>query len=221
MRVPAIARWPGVIQPGQVTNAIATTMDLLPTLLTLAGVPLPKDRQLDGADQSPVLRGEKPGVQDKVFYYNGRELYAIRKGAWKMHLTTRPSYSKEPPVNHDPPLLFQLENDPSEKYNVAAGHAKYHCRSDGGSGAAPRWNSASSFAAGSRYQRKIIVGRARPEEPLPGFKPVKVLFCFIPGSEDAVYIYHHKVVFGKKRAEVIGLTQVTLREDTQGSGIVS
>ncbi len=123
MRVPAIARWPGVIQPGQVTNAIATTMDLLPTLLTLAGVPLPKDRQLDGVDQSPVLRGEKPGVQDKVFYYNGRELYAIRKGAWKMHLTTRPSYSKEPPVNHDPPLLFQLENDPSEKYNVAAGHA--------------------------------------------------------------------------------------------------
>jgi arylsulfatase A len=120
MRVPAIARWPGKIKPGQVSNALATTMDIFPTLLHLANISLPQGKKLDGVNQLPVLLAEKQQVLDNIYYYRGNELWAIRKGPWKLHLKTQPSYSREPVKEHDPPLLFQLEHDPSEKYNVAA-----------------------------------------------------------------------------------------------------
>ncbi|MFM8904532.1 MAG: sulfatase, partial [Verrucomicrobiota bacterium] len=54
MRVPGIAWWPGRIRPA-VSDAVVTTMDLLPTVAKLAGAELPKDRPYDGKDASPVL----------------------------------------------------------------------------------------------------------------------------------------------------------------------
>ena len=53
-RVPAIAYWPGTIQPGKVTHEIGSTLDLLPTIASIAKVPLP-NVILDGVDMAPVL----------------------------------------------------------------------------------------------------------------------------------------------------------------------
>ncbi len=122
MRVPAIAWWPGVIKAGQINTAIATTMDLYPTILNLANVPLPEDRVIDGTDLYPLFTGQKEQVRELVFYYNRDQLYAIRKGCWKAHFITKPSYSKEAPVVHDIPVLYNIENDPSEKNNVSKEH---------------------------------------------------------------------------------------------------
>ncbi|MEJ7780135.1 MAG: sulfatase [Daejeonella sp.] len=121
-RVPAIARWPGKIKPNQTSSAIATTMDLYPTFLKLAGVPLPKDRLLDGKDMYRVLTGEIKEVQDEVYYYSRDKLYAIRKGAYKAHFITKPSYSKELPAAHNIPLLYDIEHDPSEKFEIGKDH---------------------------------------------------------------------------------------------------
>src|SRR5690606_19399922 len=122
MRVPAIAWWPGTIQPHRTTAALATTMDLYPTFLKLAGVPVSKSTVLDGTDLLPVLTGQKEEVRDEIFYYARNKLYAVRKGPWKAHFITRRSYTKEPPVEHEVPLLFNLEHDPGEKYDVSADH---------------------------------------------------------------------------------------------------
>ncbi len=122
MRVPAIAWWPGTIQANQVNTALATTMDLFPTILKLAKADLPKDRVLDGTDIMPLLTGQKDAVRDVVFYYNLDKLFAIRRGPWKAHFITKPSYSKEEAIDHDLPLLYNLDIDPSEKYNVAGQH---------------------------------------------------------------------------------------------------
>lgn len=119
-RVPAIAWWPKTIQPHQTSNAIITAMDLYPTILKLAGVDLPKDRELDGEDIYPLLKGEKESAGKIVYYYMRDEIYAIRKGSWKAHFITKPSYSKEEPKKHDPPLLFNIDEDPSEKYEIGA-----------------------------------------------------------------------------------------------------
>jgi len=54
-----------------------------------------------------------------MFFYIRQDLYAVRSGAWKAHFTTRTPYTKQEPVTHDPPLLFHLEHDPAEKYDVA------------------------------------------------------------------------------------------------------
>lgn len=120
MRVPAIAWWPGMIKGGQVSESLAATMDLLPTILKLAGVPLPKDREYDGRDIMPLLTGEKTTVRDTVYYYNRTELYAVRKGPWKAHFITKPSYRKDiPETVHDTAVLFHIERDPAEKFDVS------------------------------------------------------------------------------------------------------
>lgn len=122
MRVPAIAWWPGTIKPLQTNAALATTMDLYPTILKLAGASLPSNVTLDGVDMFPLLTGKTVSVRDKMFFYTRDKLYAVRKGPWKAHFITRRSYSKEAPVEHEVPLLFNLESDPSEKYEVSADH---------------------------------------------------------------------------------------------------
>jgi arylsulfatase len=97
-------------------------MDLFPTLASIASAKLPADHQLDGYNILPMLKGEKETIRELVYFYNQSNLYAIRKGAWKAHFTTKPSYSQEPALPHDPPLLYNLEKDPSEKYDVSKDH---------------------------------------------------------------------------------------------------
>ncbi len=122
MREPAIAWWPGTIQPGQVSQALATTMDLFTTSLALAGADTPTDRIIDGVNLVPVLTSEKENVRDVVFYYREDRLFAVRKGPWKAHFITQSSYVGDKPIKHDPPELYNLDVDPSERFNVAKDH---------------------------------------------------------------------------------------------------
>lgn len=122
MREPAIAWWPGKIKAGGVEHSLASTLDMFPTLLTLAGVELPKDRPLDGASIAPLLFGTGPSSRTQMFYYRGNQLYAVRQGPFKAHYLTQSAYGKDAPEKHDPPLLFNLEQDPSENFNVAASY---------------------------------------------------------------------------------------------------
>jgi arylsulfatase A-like enzyme len=121
MRVPGIAWMPGRIKPG-VTTDLATTMDLLPTALAMAGVPLPKGVTLDGIDLSPLLFDSRPLPQRPFFYYRGNQLFACRLGEWKAHFITQGGYNQPKPDQQEPPVLFHLGRDPSEKRNVAATH---------------------------------------------------------------------------------------------------
>jgi arylsulfatase A-like enzyme len=123
MRVPAIAWWPGKIKAGQINQALAATMDLLPTILALAKVEMPKDKEYDGTNIWPLLGGEKAEVREFVYYYHRSDLRAIRKGKWKAHFSTRPSPAENVPQTADEiPLLFNLDIDPSEKYDVGKNH---------------------------------------------------------------------------------------------------
>jgi arylsulfatase A len=121
MREPCLMWWPGTIRPA-VIHDLGATMDLLPTMLKLAGAEVPSDRVLDGFDLRPVLFGTGPSPRDTVFYYRGTQLYAVRKGPYKAHFITRSAYGKDQPVKHDPPELYHLGHDPSEKFNVAKEH---------------------------------------------------------------------------------------------------
>jgi len=121
MREPAIFWWPGTIAPGVVRD-MGDTLDLLPTLCALTGATLPRDRVLDGYDLAPVLRGEGRSPRQDVYYYRGPKLYALRHGAYKAHFFTRSEYGDDPEVAHDPPLLYDLDQDPGEKYDVSGAH---------------------------------------------------------------------------------------------------
>ncbi|MCK4751328.1 MAG: sulfatase, partial [Bacteroidales bacterium] len=126
-RVPSIARWKGRIPAGQVSDALCSTMDLFPTIAHLAGAGLPGDREIDGINIWPVLRGDKNGRgHDILYYYNGITLEAVRDEKWKLHLP-REQHCKVYWSNGnlggftslDKPALFNLETDIEEKSDVA------------------------------------------------------------------------------------------------------
>jgi len=122
MREPGIAWWPGRVPAGVVTHQLACTLDLFTTSLKLAGAAVPGDRVIDGLDIRPVLLGTGPSPREVFFYYRGTQLYAARKGPYKAHYITQDAYGPARPVRHDPPLLFHLGHDPSERFDVAAKH---------------------------------------------------------------------------------------------------
>jgi arylsulfatase A-like enzyme len=122
MREPAIAWWPKRIAAGVVNHELACTMDLFTTSLKLAGTNVPSDRIIDGVDMTPLLFSTGSSQRDVFFYYRGTELFAARKRSFKAHYTTQPGYGPEKPQKHDPPLLFNLAQDPSEKFNVATNY---------------------------------------------------------------------------------------------------
>jgi arylsulfatase A len=124
MRVPCLAWWPGTIAPGRFVSEVASELDLFPTCLDLAGAKIPQDRLYDGVSLVPVLRGSGPSSRTDIFYYYGSELFALRRGPWKLHLKTiNPAAGEEKPKVYDPPLLYHLMRDPSERLNVAVQHS--------------------------------------------------------------------------------------------------
>lgn len=122
MREPTIFWAPERISPG-IIDKIGSTMDLFNTFSNIAGVSLPEDRILDSYDLSPLLFENKNTERDHLFYYRGTNLYAIRLGDFKAHYVTQGEYGQfgEKEI-HNPPLLYNLNQDPSEQYNIAVQH---------------------------------------------------------------------------------------------------
>ena len=57
-----------------------------------------------------------------MVYYRDTSVYALRKGRWKIHVMTRSAFGPDSLKKHDPPLLFDLGVDPSERFDVAKAH---------------------------------------------------------------------------------------------------
>jgi uncharacterized sulfatase len=152
LRVPMIARFPGVIPPGRVSREPAINMDLFATSLKLTGVPLPNDRTIDGRDILRILKSDSASPHEYLFGIQER-ICTVRAGEWKLHVRSTPREANRPldwvdprapdgktiiapfeqysPAHHpgittgdvsDKPALFNLRDDPSEQHNVAAKH---------------------------------------------------------------------------------------------------
>jgi uncharacterized sulfatase len=116
-RVPFIARWPGVLPPGTSSPKMSMNFDLFVTCLQLAGVPLPRDRIIDGKDILPVLKGEASSPHDTLLYYDTRTLVAVRYMHWKYHRRYRTDNAAFWPLQQGP-FLFDLDTDPNESYSL-------------------------------------------------------------------------------------------------------
>ena len=120
MRVPGIYWGPGIVKPG-VIHDIGSTMDIFATFSRLAGVELPQDRIIDGMDISKTLKSRENSSRETLLYYRGTDLYAIRYKDFKAHFITEGEYGDfgEKEI-HDPPLLYNINIDPSETINIAS-----------------------------------------------------------------------------------------------------
>jgi len=123
VREPAIAYWPGRVPAGVTTPAFGVTMDLFTTFAKLGGASIPADRPIDGQDISDVVLKNAPGREPLLFYYNQGALRAVRSGPWKLHVSaccTQPGGADRAYKDQAPPLLYNLEIDPSERHEAAA-----------------------------------------------------------------------------------------------------
>src|SRR3981081_1622482 len=105
-----MARWPGVIPAGQVTEQAAITMDWTATILAAAGAAPDPAYPLDGQDLMPVCPGKR-AVYDRTLFWRVAAYDAARVGRWK--------YLKETGREH----LFDLSVDPGEKNDLRTAHA--------------------------------------------------------------------------------------------------
>lgn len=121
VRVPFIARWAGRIPAGRVDSGMASLMDVYATVLRLAGAPVPDDRKVDGFDLSEWLMGRGESPRRSLFYFRENALEAVREGRWKLRVSNH-SRSGATPGEPATPELYDLEVDPSERYNLARQH---------------------------------------------------------------------------------------------------
>lgn len=110
--VPFLVRWPGVVEPGSVSDAIVATIDVLPTLSGIVGQP--DAVRTDGRSLLPILRGETPADWRDAWldnydmrYLKPDHMRMIRTNHWK--LVTHSTAGHE---------LFDLKNDPEEMENL-------------------------------------------------------------------------------------------------------
>jgi uncharacterized sulfatase len=119
-RVPFIARYPGTIPAGRVSSEIAMNIDILPTALALAGMPLPAT-DIDGRDLTSLLKQRSAkSPHDELILFDNEKVAAIRTKRWK--LVAR-SYYRTYDVSFQPRyglMLFDLDADRQESYDVSA-----------------------------------------------------------------------------------------------------
>ncbi len=124
VRVPTLAWWPGRIPAGSVNDAVAATIDLLPTFVALAGGTVPATPVIDGRDITPILLGQsKESAREAHYYFASYDLQAVRQGRWKLALSPQPEGMGKQAAKTPPGLrLYDLDADIGEQTDVAAQH---------------------------------------------------------------------------------------------------
>ena len=125
MREPFVAWWPGQIPSSSTSDALSSTIDLLPTLAHLADADIPTDHTLDGLNIWPILNrpAQATSPHDYFYYYQMQQLQALRNERWKLHLPLVPKLRNwGKPEPESPLMLFDLQADIAESSNVANEH---------------------------------------------------------------------------------------------------
>jgi len=113
-RVPFMIRWPGKAPPGRVSDEIVHAVDLFPTLAGITGAAVPKDRPIDGVDQSDFFLGRKEkSAREGILIWCAERLQAVKWKNFKVHFYLQETMVS-PPIKLAIPLLFNLYTNPRE-----------------------------------------------------------------------------------------------------------
>jgi arylsulfatase A-like enzyme len=123
IREPYYVKAPGVTRPGSTCDVPVSGIDFWPTLLELAGVPMPAGQSVDGLSLVPLLHGQQaPRISGRSLYWHyphygnqgGEPSSIIRRGPWKLIHYWEDGRDE----------LYNLQDDPGERTDVAADRAE-------------------------------------------------------------------------------------------------
>lgn len=133
IRVAAAARWPsGGLSGGRVVSDPVAYIDVLPTLLGIAGIEAPAERDLDGRDMLGVLMGTEEASPRDLYSYiavgsGAVEQVAVIEPEWKL-VVVGPELPEPGSVEQSRTLLYAIESDPHELEDVSADHPEVVAR---------------------------------------------------------------------------------------------
>ena len=127
-RIPFLARWPGKIKPGTVSNQLGCLTDLMATLADMTGFQLPNDAGEDSYNLMPALLGRaRAPIREAIVHHSNLGAFSIRERNWKLELELG-SGGFSAPVHLDAVpggpagQLYDLAKDPTESENVYLQH---------------------------------------------------------------------------------------------------
>ena len=130
-RVPFLVRWPGVVKPGTVTDALVSQVDLMATLASVVGATLPEDCAHDSYNLLPVWKGGGPSPRRSIVHNTMANAYAIRHEQWLLIAAHTGAVSQVPAwfdkefgyeKNAHPGELYDLSQDLGQRHNLYAQH---------------------------------------------------------------------------------------------------
>jgi arylsulfatase A len=128
-RVPFVVKWPGVVKPGAVSDALVSQVDLMATLAAVVGADLPADTAHDSYDLLPVWKENAPSPRRSLVHNTFENAYAMRHEHWLLIARKTGAHSKVPAwfdaengyaQNAHPSELYDLRADLAEKKNLYA-----------------------------------------------------------------------------------------------------
>ncbi len=118
--VPFIASWPAAIPKGIEVDSAAMNIDFFPTILKMAGIPLPEDREIDGLDILPLMKGElDESPHDELYFVSTKKVMGLRSKDNFKYLDKHRSENSTYWIAKQGPFLFDMNYDQDESYNAA------------------------------------------------------------------------------------------------------
>ena len=118
LRVPFVARWPGKISAGGVSDEIVHEMDLFPTFARIADGTVPDDRVIDGVDQTDFFLGRQAkSNREGLIVYMGNDVWGVKWRNWKLNLKEQETVFSGT-IDYGLARVYNLYKDPGETQNV-------------------------------------------------------------------------------------------------------
>ena len=131
IRVPFMMRWPGTLPAGETYSHRVSTLDVLPTCLEAAGIPVAQSAKLDGQNFLQAAKTGAPSpTERRPLFWHYRDRWAVMSGEWKLVRSPDAGGPRAHQILYegdsaDPrPALFNLTKDPSEQHDLSKANPK-------------------------------------------------------------------------------------------------
>ena len=130
-RVPFVVKWPGVVAPGSVSDALISQVDLLATLAAAVGADLPGNAAHDSYNLLPVWKTNAPSPRRTIVHNTFKDAYAVRHENWILIAAKTGAHTRVPdwvnqengyPKNEHDGELYDLSRDLGQKKNLYSSH---------------------------------------------------------------------------------------------------